>query len=133
MSQENVEVVRRALELANGPNAEALIALCDEAVEFRPLVVEAEGGRTYRGAEGIRRWLRDTEEVWPDSEATVERFIDRADIVIAVGKTTWRGRASGVRVEGRWAMNVRFMNGKIAGWFYYPDEKAALEAAGLRE
>lgn len=57
MPQENVEIVRRAIEPnRSGPpkaTIEVAVSLSDPAIEFTSLVAAVEG-RTYRGHEGVR-------------------------------------------------------------------------------
>lgn len=54
-------VARGFVEAFNRRDADSLVALCDPAIDWRPsLLVGAR--RTYRGHEGIRRWVADLGE-----------------------------------------------------------------------
>src|SRR5215203_5438160 len=61
MSQENVEVFKRAFDAINRRDAEALLSELHPEVEMHPAILMAMGGRqtVYRGHEGVREWLRD--------------------------------------------------------------------------
>lgn len=65
MSRENVELYRRVMAALNAQDEEVLFALCDPDVEVRATFAAAEGG-TYRGFDGMRRWLRDVADAWGD-------------------------------------------------------------------
>ena len=54
MSQENVELTRRAFQAFEDRDLDALLALLDDNVEAFPILAGMEGG--YRGHDGIRRW-----------------------------------------------------------------------------
>ncbi len=64
MSQENVELVHRAIDAVNRRDLAALLAVMDDDVEAAPLMAAMEGG--YRGHDGIRRWWENLHDVWPD-------------------------------------------------------------------
>jgi len=46
---------------------------------------------------------------------------------------TYRGKASGVRIEGRFWYLFTLRKGKVVRWELYPEKVQALEAAGLEE
>ena len=56
---------------------EAFVAYCDPSVEWRPPLSASFGGTVYYGHEGLRQWLRDTEEVWGNEiRAQTEFYFD---------------------------------------------------------
>ena len=72
MSQENVEMVRRALEEWNrGERSEARVrAFWHSDVEFLPRRSATEG--PYRGIDGVERFVADTEETFEKFEQHYE-------------------------------------------------------------
>jgi ketosteroid isomerase-like protein len=70
MSQENVELARRAYEALGRDDLDELLALVDPEVEWHSLVLEMEG--TFHGHEGVRRWWTSLHSVFP-------RLASRAD------------------------------------------------------
>src|SRR5829696_3125068 len=56
MSQENVELLHRAYDAFNRRDLVAFLALCARDVEFISYWMEVEGGGSYRGDGGVRRW-----------------------------------------------------------------------------
>ena len=54
MSQENVQLTRRAFEAFKDRDLDGLLAMMADDVEAFPILAGMEGG--YRGHDGIRRW-----------------------------------------------------------------------------
>ena len=65
MSQENVEVVERAIAAINARDIDAYLACCTGDVASRAPQAEITG--VYEGAEGIKRFLVDVEIRYPTS------------------------------------------------------------------
>jgi ketosteroid isomerase-like protein len=130
MSQENVEVVRRAWEAYMRRDNEAALALYHPEAELRhPL-----DGSVYRGLDGVRAFFRDWHAAWSELLSNdVEEWIDAGEDVIAVMRIRARGRSSGVTVERReWDVwTVR--DDKLWRLRIYTSRADALEAAGLSE
>ena len=57
MSQENVEVVKRAIAAINDHDVESYLAYCTADVELESPITPIEG--VYEGADGIRRYFAD--------------------------------------------------------------------------
>ena len=75
---------------------------------------------------------RETWEGWPTYEP--KELIDAGDVVVALIRTSARGKSSGVEVDAR-VWNVwTFRDGKPVEFKYFGEDRAAaLEAAGLPE
>ena len=56
MSEENVELFYEANDAFNRRDLDALLALADPEIEWFPRIAELEGGRPYRGHDGVRHW-----------------------------------------------------------------------------
>ena len=57
MSQENVEVVQRAVAALNERDIDGYLACCTEDVQLLPPTAQIEGA--YEGRSGVRRFLAD--------------------------------------------------------------------------
>jgi ketosteroid isomerase-like protein len=131
MSEEDVEVVRRALEAFNEGETESVLELMDPEIEFVPVRAVLEGS-SYRGHEGFKRFVADMVEDWEDFHPSSERFRDLGDgRVLVIGRIQARGRASKMEFQtpGAWVTRVR--DGKIVHVRFYADEAAALDELGL--
>ena len=138
MSQENVELVRRAFEASRGSDQreedpEAILEFLDPGVvwEVRSDLPDAE---TYTGHEGMRRLFATFREVLDETWYRPMDFIDAGDRVVVPLRWGGRGRASGVEIaepEETWVFTLR--DGKVVHVKEYASKNAALEAAGLQE
>jgi ketosteroid isomerase-like protein len=135
MSEENVDVFRRAVEAYEHHDDDALVELFDAEAELHPvLLVRFEGkAAVYRGHEGIREWLRDTEEAFAERSVEIFKLRDLGTRLVAHGSTRFVGRKSGAATESALAWVVDFKDGRIFRMRSYLDPKEALAAAGLPE
>ncbi len=137
MSQENVEIARRACDAAwrrPTPDFKTLNALAHPDHEMFTVQSLVEGGG-YRGAEGFREWLGSWSEMfgeeWESSVADA-RALDEKRVLIT-GWIKVRGLGGGVPVEQRFWVLMTLREGKVARSAVYTDRGQALEAAGLSE
>ena len=64
MSQENVELTRRAFQAFGDRDLDTLLVLLDDDVEAFPILAGMEGG--YHGHDGVRRWWAALFGTFPD-------------------------------------------------------------------
>ena len=130
MSQENVEIVRRAIDRLN-ETGEPDWDLYDADLVWttRP---DGPAHVTYRGLDGLRQGSRSMRQVWAKLHGEILEVVESGDVVVSVLR--WDLRAhSGVElteVEG-WVTWIR--DGKITRIEQHANKAEALEAAGLRE
>ena len=134
MSQENVEVVRHALEAWGRGDREAAADLLDPEVEWRmpPNIPEA---GTYRGRDEVVQRLDEFLDAWDALAVTVEKLMDAGDRVVALVRYSGRGRESGIEIGGvsTDAQVWTLRDGKALKVELYAGTADALEAAGLSE
>ena len=135
MSEENVETFRRAVEAYARHDDDALVELFDAEVEVQPALVVTLGGEAtvYRGHEGVREWLRDTDDAFVERSVVVSEVLDLGSRLIAHGRTRFVGRASGAATESALAWVVDFSRGRVIRLRSYLDPTEAFKAAGLSE
>jgi ketosteroid isomerase-like protein len=130
MSQENVEIVRKAIAYEYygvGDHAEA-VAIFDPQVVLNPIDEAASSGFDAMRAD-MERWASAFDEL----KVTVEEIIDAGDQVVVVAHHQGRGRASGVEVDTRFYEVYTLREGKVSRVDEYTERADALEAAGLSE
>jgi ketosteroid isomerase-like protein len=129
MSQENVEVIRRAIESLNATKVDP--ACYDPEVEYTTQP-DSPNYMTYRGVAGLKRSLQSVSEAWSSIEAEAREFIQGDEVIVALVHFRLRGH-SGVELEvdQGWAWWMR--DGKIRRVEQYGTKREALEAAGLKE
>jgi ketosteroid isomerase-like protein len=135
MSQENVEVFKRAFDAINRRDGEALLSELDPEVEWHGAILMAMGGEqtVYRGQDGVREWLRDLYETLSEFQAKYPDIRDLGDRTVAIGHVRGRGTASEVEIQTRHATVVEFKNGKGFRIRTYLDPEEAVEAVGLAD
>jgi ketosteroid isomerase-like protein len=140
MSQENVELVRRAFEVFNRtyaagtPDLSELLDFLDPDIEWVPIMAILEG-TTYHGHEGMRQWIEEVKRDWVAFEPRPEEFRDLGDDrILALGAWRAQGRGGDALLDipqAAWLIQIR--NGKIVRLQTFTERKKALEAAGLSE
>jgi ketosteroid isomerase-like protein len=95
MAQENIEIVRAAIEAWNRGDFDAWIGAWDERAEFHPLCAQLEGG-VYHGHDGLRRFVGEIAEAGEQVRFEVDEIRNAGEQVVALGRLRARGRASGV-------------------------------------
>ena len=131
MSQENVEIVRRAYELFD-TDLEGLLALLDPAIVWVSPPDALEPG-TRHGHPGVRAAFGATAMAWERSAHSPQEFVDADAKVLATVTFRGHGRGSGMDAE-RTEFHVWTIDGGVIvrfDWFY--QRQQALEAAGLSE
>jgi uncharacterized protein len=128
MSEENVEVARRALDAYNRRDLNEVLACLHEDIEWDSGLP---GTTPYRGWDGMRRMWEGVETAWEGAELVPEQFIDGGDVVVAACKFVGRGRTSGSPVEGPQVGVLDFDEGRIRRVRIFTQPAEALEAAGL--
>ena len=134
MSQENVEVVKRAVAAVNDRDIDSYLACCTRDVRMENANVMIEGA--YEGADGIRRFFADVLDTAPDFRITIERLESiGTDRVLGFMSLNLSGRASGISLGSDMpsANLYDFTEGKIKRVRIFLDRREAIKVAGLSE
>ena len=132
MSQENVEVVRGAVEAYAREGLDASMRYYAPEVEWSTTDVAIERA-TYRGHDGVRRFFGSLDDEFNDLRFDVEDLIDAGETVILTLRVGGRGKTSGAPVELTTFYVCPVRDGMIYRVRTYPERAGALEAAGLSE
>jgi ketosteroid isomerase-like protein len=140
MSQENVELVRRLLDMFAKRDHEAVFAFYDPDIEWDATAAPDFGAvddlsGIYRGHEGVRTYWRRWLQAWENIEFELQDVVDAGDEVVALicNQRQW-GRHSGLVTEmPPYGLVFTIRDGKVVRWRSYPSQESALEAAGLRK
>lgn len=103
MWRENLEVLRRAYAAYNQGDLDGLLG------QLRPRVIWEENhplfgfvglDPVYEGHEGVRRWWKETRQLWTTVEAVIDEITPVGDDALVVGNTMrGSGAGSGAAVE----------------------------------
>jgi ketosteroid isomerase-like protein len=132
MSQENVELVRRGLDLIGRGDLAELVSLIGPEFELHENVL-APDAAVYRGPQGLREWLEAGQEAFADFRIEAERFTERGDWVFAQVRAYGRGKGSGAPFKAQYVIAVKLRLGEYIFGASYQDLPEALEAVGLSE
>ena len=132
MSQENVEIVRRAVDAFNRDGPEAALAWLAPDLEWHDLP-DLPDAEIYRGHRGF---LKAFGQFFGELElfrVKVDEIIDRGEQMVVCARNIGQGRGSGARFEQR-IFGVFTVRNRLIGravWFRTREE--ALKAVGLEE
>jgi len=136
MSQENVEIVKRAYELFN---SEAFIRAATPDLRLFDLGVvwdtsnAALDGAVFRGHDGLREWVSLQQSMWERQRLEPQEFFTSGDgRVVVVARMTSVGRDE-VETVAHAATVFTVHDGKIAHVKAFQSKAEALEAVGLSE
>ena len=102
MPENNVEIVREGFDAFNRRDVDRLVSLCARDCEWLPFRAQLEG-ITYRGHEGVRRFVGDMDEDWATFRIDPVDLRELDERVVAIGQVTGRGPGSGVDIDlDRW-------------------------------
>jgi ketosteroid isomerase-like protein len=130
MSQENLEVVRRAVDALNG--REMWLDYLDPEVEW---IEDSRypDAQTYRGPEGVERSIRKWWETWASQTMRVDGMVDADDLVVLWGVVEARGTDSEVPISAPFGGVWEFRDGLVVRVHVLAGRDEALEVAGLSE
>jgi ketosteroid isomerase-like protein len=131
MSQENVELLHRALDAFNRRHIDAFLMLMDDEVEGVPRIAAIEG--SYHGHEGMRRWWKNLLDAFPDFTVEVGEVRDLGDVTVAVVHLRGQGAGGDTPTEATIWYATRWRERKCLWWRTFDTQAAALEAVGLSE
>ena len=102
MSQQNVEVARRAYAAFNRHDFDTALESLDPNVEWHQ-ITQFPDRAVYRGREDMRErfWNQQLVEQFGDFRIDVEEFVDAGDHVVMIGHIVAHGSASGVAIRQR--------------------------------
>ena len=135
MSQENVEIIRRLVEAWNRQDIDGILAVVHPEGEYVNAPTAVEPG-TRRGHDEIVAVMRKQWEFLAGGIQEIDRFHDRGDEIITVGRVSRTMPGSDARISNPILISWKFRDGSLirleqlgAG----PEFAEALKAAGLSE
>jgi ketosteroid isomerase-like protein len=134
MSQENVEIVRRAYAAFSEGNLGPVLEALDADLEWNASDVFFDQPRTYHDRQTWQeQFLPELAEIFEEYRAVPEQLIDLGDRVLAVAQVGGPGRRSGADVMARVAHVLTFKGGKVVKFTEFKVVGDAFRAVGLSE
>jgi ketosteroid isomerase-like protein len=134
VSEQNVEIVRRSMEAFARADLDAFLAAHYPDTEWRTAADEP-NAQTYRGHDGIRRFVAEISEAWAgrfNDTIEFEDFIDLGDWVVVPWTARLTGRSSGIEVEVNETYAVLVEDGLIRCVHEYRTRDEAVDAVRPR-
>ena|SRR5579859_1351856 len=133
MSQENVEVAKRAVDAANRRDIDVFSEVATADFKYVPALLMAFEGGSIRGRDGLQAWWDAMTNTWDEFRLIAEHFRDVGDQVLVLGRADARGRGSGVEIDAPMGLVLDFRANRISRPRAFLDHTAALKAMGLEE
>ena len=133
MSEENVDVLRRAYEAFARDDVDGILPLLDEHIEWRNPEDSPVAG-VWHGHQGVRDWFAQTRESLGEMWFEPEEFVELPDgRVFVLARGGFRAPQSGVEMEYPLANLITLRDGLVTRFQMYSDLGRARQVAGLEE
>jgi ketosteroid isomerase-like protein len=132
VSQENVEIVRRALDAYGRRDVDALRTLNHPELELDWSASRGPLAGVYRGFEEALRFYAEYYEVFEATVVKSDRFVGTGDLVVVPNVAHQLGR-DGIEVTARSTLVFAVHDRHITHICLYQNEDEALKAVGLEE
>jgi ketosteroid isomerase-like protein len=133
MSQENLELAKRAVDAFNRRDLDAYDEFWTPDYEWFPAMPGIVDGDSYRGRDGVERYFHETTDTWEDLHVVVEESRDLENRVLLLGRLEGRGKGSNVPVDAPFGVVIEFRHQKISRVRGYLDHGEALRAGELTD
>jgi ketosteroid isomerase-like protein len=134
MSEENVEVVRKAYEAFAREGLDRFTEHFTDDVDYRAVEGAPDDRGPIHGKDAVRAWLQDWIDTFHEFWFEPIELIDAGeDTVVAVERFGGRAKLSGVETDQTEAVVYSIRDGKLARCREYATRHEALEAVGLSE
>jgi len=132
MSQENVEIVHRAIAayMRDDDATVRKLVAPDVVISVRP---DQPDVREHHGYDGMLRASAEWLEAWDEQTFDAARVWDAEDFVFVDTRESGRGRISGVTMEYESTFVCTLSQGRIIRIQIFGSEREALKAVGLAE
>ena len=124
-----VETIRRAHQALNSGDVEGLVAVCDPSFRL-DMSDRVLNPAVYEGHEGIRQFVAEVHEAWETFTWEPEELVESGNLVLALIRSTGRGRGSGVELDRHAAMLWTVPAERAVSLRFFRDQAAARRAAG---
>jgi ketosteroid isomerase-like protein len=133
VSQENVEVFKRATDALNRLDVDAYLDWATADFEWFPVLGGTVEGKSFQGREGVEEYYGELRDTWEEFRYVIDELRYLGDGVLSLGRIEGRGRGGGVQVALPISVISDFREGKCWRLRAFSDHDEALRAAGLEE
>ena len=132
MSQENVEIVRRANAAFNAGRTDDWLAYWSPDAELQDLANAPDQADVIKGLDAIEEAVRLWTDAFDEFIAEIEEYMDGGDFVLCAVRWRGQGKGSGMSIDLRQFDVYELRQGRfVKGTLGFKTKAEALEAAGL--
>lgn len=127
MSDPRVGLVERLYACFNERDEDGIVELCDDRMEFFPVVTAEAVGRDapYSGRAGLHDYLSDVATIWEELSITPTLIERRGDSLLVRGRVYARSRDLGIRdMPVAWIWELR--DDRVVRGEVFPDPEQAV-------
>ncbi len=133
MSEEEVEIVRAAIDAFNRRDLGAMTQRFDPEIEWEPAGPAAVERPVYQGRDEVSNGFVSAWEAWEVFRVQESELRDLEDSIVWLGRAQLRGGTSHVELDQEFALHFLVRDRRIVRIRGFLGWQEALEAAGLRE
>ena len=131
-AEQAAQVAEQIVTAMNRRDLGPFLAVIDPDFEGASALVEAEGGRAFRGVEGAGAWFDNLLEVYESLHASIEQTVAVGEHALHLVRVEFVGKGSGVALEARVAWVTETRGGRIAFMHSHLDVAEAFHEMGRR-
>jgi ketosteroid isomerase-like protein len=133
VSQENVEIVRGAVDAWNRRDPDLWRSYATQDIEWTPAGPAAVEGTIYRGYDEVLAGLEAVWETWDEVFFEESEVRDFDEATLWLGQLKLRGASSHLVLDQEFAVRFVLRGGKLATIQAFLSHREALQAVGLEE
>jgi ketosteroid isomerase-like protein len=133
MSQQNVEIVRKAVEAWNQRDADLWLTYAAPEIEWIPAGPAAVERAVYRGYTEVASGIESVWQTWEEFHFEEAQVGDLDESVLWLGRVKMRGSASHIELDQEFALRFVFRAGKVVTLQAFLAWRDARNAAGLAD
>ena len=131
MSEETVELVRRAVDAWNRRDPDLWRSYATADIEWTPAGPAAVEGTVYRGYDEVVAGLESVWQTWDEVFFEEAEVRDLEEAALWLGRLKLRGATSRVELDQEFAVRFVLRDGKLATIQAFLSQRDALAAVGL--
>ena len=127
MRDPRMALVERLYDCFNRRDEDGITAVCDERLEFFPVVTAEAVGREapYTGPAGLHEYMADVAQIWEELQITPGEIQARGETLLVRGRVYARSHELGIRdMPVAWIWEVR--DGRFVRGEVFPDPEQAV-------
>jgi ketosteroid isomerase-like protein len=133
VSQENVEIIRRATEAFNSDGLDGLAEFWHPEIDWRAIEGAPDDIGVFSGRDAMRRYYGEWLGMFDEVRNEADEIIDAGDQVVVAHHASGKQKRTGIPVDMHYAVVYTMESGKMRRGREYATRSEALTAVGITE